>query len=45
MVVSTIMFGGMYIHLNHLNEQIERNEQDTKDSKELQVPIGFRYVV
>jgi hypothetical protein len=44
-VVSTIMFGGMYIHLNHLNEQIERNERDAKDSKELQVPIGFRYVV
>ncbi|KAG1734636.1 MFS general substrate transporter [Suillus lakei] len=45
LVVSTAMFGGMYLYLRHLNEQIERNERDAKDVKELRDPIGFRYVV
>ncbi|KAG1757006.1 major facilitator superfamily domain-containing protein [Suillus lakei] len=45
LMVSTGMFGGMYMYLKHLNEQIERNERDAKDVKELRDPIGFRYVV
>ncbi|KAG2047785.1 MFS general substrate transporter [Suillus hirtellus] len=43
--VSTGMFGGMYLYLKHLNEQIERNEQDVNDINELRDPIGFRYLV
>ncbi|KAG1848388.1 major facilitator superfamily domain-containing protein [Suillus tomentosus] len=43
--VSTGMFGGMYLYLKHLNEQIERNEQDANDINELRDPIGFRYLV
>ncbi|KAG1793937.1 major facilitator superfamily domain-containing protein [Suillus plorans] len=43
--VSTCMFGGMYLYLKHLNEQIERNERDVKDINELRHPIGFRYLV
>ncbi|KAG1779541.1 major facilitator superfamily domain-containing protein [Suillus placidus] len=44
LVVSTGMFGGMHLHLRHLNEQIERNERDVNDIKELREPIGFRYL-
>ncbi|KAG1739088.1 major facilitator superfamily domain-containing protein [Suillus paluster] len=40
--VSTAMFGVMYLHLKRLNERMERDEQDTK---ELQGPVGFRYLV
>ncbi|KAG0708666.1 major facilitator superfamily domain-containing protein [Suillus ampliporus] len=40
--VSTAMFGVMHLYLKHLNKQIERNEQD---AKEIQDPIGFRYLV
>ncbi|KAG2350980.1 MFS general substrate transporter [Suillus weaverae] len=43
--VSTGMFGGMYLYLRHLNEQLERNERDVKEISELRDPIGFRYLV
>ncbi|KAG2360883.1 major facilitator superfamily domain-containing protein [Suillus spraguei] len=43
--VSTAMFGVMHLYLKHLNRQIEKSEQNPKDSKELQGPIGFRYLV
>ncbi|KAG1882973.1 major facilitator superfamily domain-containing protein [Suillus subluteus] len=45
MGVSTVMFGGMYVYLKHLNGQIERDEQSAKDIKELHFPTGFRYLV
>ncbi|KAG0708668.1 major facilitator superfamily domain-containing protein [Suillus ampliporus] len=43
--VSTAMFGVMHLHLKHLNKQFEKNEQDAKDIKNIQNPIGFRYLV
>ncbi|KAG0708676.1 major facilitator superfamily domain-containing protein [Suillus ampliporus] len=43
--VSTAMFGAMHLYLKHLNKQFEKNEQDAKDIKDIQDPIGFRYLV
>jgi hypothetical protein len=43
--VSTGMFGGMHLYFKRLNKQIERDELSVKDIKEVQDPIGFRYVV
>ncbi|KAG0703529.1 major facilitator superfamily domain-containing protein [Suillus ampliporus] len=45
LTVSTAMFGGMHLHLKRLNERMEKNERDAKDIKELQGPVGFRYLV
>ncbi|KAG2044649.1 sugar transporter [Suillus americanus] len=42
--VSTGMFGGMYLYLKRLNEQIERNERDAKDVNEIR-EISFKYLV
>jgi uncharacterized protein YneF (UPF0154 family) len=44
LVVSTSMFGGMYLYLNHLNEQIEKNERNEKDVNEIR-EISFKYLV
>lgn len=43
--VSSVMLGFMHLHLKRVNEQIERNEQNAKDINDLQVPVGFRYLV
>lgn len=43
--VSSVMLGFMHLHLKRVNEQIERDEQDAKDINDLQVPVGFRYLV
>jgi predicted MFS family arabinose efflux permease len=44
LVVSTSMFGGMYLYLKHLNEQIEKNEPDAKGVNEIR-EISFKYLV
>jgi MFS family permease len=44
LVVSTSMFGGMYLYLKHLNEQIEKNERNEKDVNEIR-EISFKYLV
>jgi hypothetical protein len=38
------MFGGMYLYLKHLNEQIEKNERDAKGVNEIR-EISFKYLV
>lgn len=43
--LSTGMFGGMYLYLKHLNEQMERKERNAKDDEGLQDPIRFRYLL
>ncbi|KAG2043838.1 major facilitator superfamily domain-containing protein [Suillus americanus] len=43
--VSTAMLGVMHLHLKRVNEQIERNERNAQDINDLQVPVGFRYLV
>ncbi|KAG2347447.1 MFS general substrate transporter [Suillus weaverae] len=43
--VSTAMLGVMHLHLKRVNEQIEINEQNAKDTSDLQDLVGFRYLV
>ncbi|KAG1746432.1 major facilitator superfamily domain-containing protein [Suillus lakei] len=45
LVVSTVMFGVMHLHLKQVNERIERDERNAKDMNDLRYPVGFRYLV